>query len=126
MRPKPLSVAFVDFRVTASPRPGPSSASTTRMHRSLSSTMLDTTNRETVHDSVPELREEPLLDPRAPGGAGPGSCGVNVVIPGPAKKAPYGLLEVEGRAPREFTRSDIVFLQSYANLVGAAIERPGI
>jgi two-component sensor histidine kinase len=48
---------------------------------------------------------------------------VNVVIPGPDGKPPYGLLQVDSRIPRDFTTSDVEFLQSYANLVGAAIER---
>lgn len=48
---------------------------------------------------------------------------VNVIIPGPYGKAPYGLLQVDSRTPRAFDRTDIEFMQSYANLVGAAIER---
>ena len=48
---------------------------------------------------------------------------VNVVIPGPEGMPPYGLLQVDSTSPREFSESDIEFLQGYANLVGAAIER---
>lgn len=48
---------------------------------------------------------------------------VNVVIPGPDGRPPYGLLQVDSRNPREFGVPDVEFLQSYANLVGAAIER---
>lgn len=48
---------------------------------------------------------------------------INVIIPGPDGRPPYGLLQVDSREPREFSESDVEFLQSYANLVGAAIER---
>lgn len=48
---------------------------------------------------------------------------VNVVIPGPEGKPPYGVLQVDSREPREFTDAEIEFLQGYANLVGAAVER---
>ncbi len=48
---------------------------------------------------------------------------VNVIIPGPDGEPAYGLLQVDSKEPREFSRNDIEFLQGYANLVGAAIER---
>lgn len=48
---------------------------------------------------------------------------MNVVIPGPDGRPPYGLLQVDSREVRDFGRHDIEFLQGYANLVGAAIER---
>lgn len=48
---------------------------------------------------------------------------VNVVIPGPDGHPSYGLLQVDSRKPRKFDKSDIEFLQGYANVVGAAIER---
>ena len=48
---------------------------------------------------------------------------INVIIPGPDGKPPYGLLQVDNKEPRDFSQSDLEFLQSYANLVGAAIER---
>lgn len=48
---------------------------------------------------------------------------INVIIPGPDGQPPYGLLQVDSREPREFSQSDIEFLQGYANLIGAAVER---
>lgn len=48
---------------------------------------------------------------------------VDIIIPGPEANAPYGLLEVDNRQPREFDEDDVAFLQSYANLVGAAVTR---
>lgn len=48
---------------------------------------------------------------------------VNVIIPGGEDAPPYGLLQVDSREERDFSRSDIEFLQGYANIVGAAIER---
>lgn len=48
---------------------------------------------------------------------------INVVIPGPEGRPPYGLLQVDSREERDFTKYDIEFMQGYANLVGAAIER---
>jgi two-component sensor histidine kinase len=47
------------------------------------------------------------------------SC--NVLIQG--KEKPYGVLEVDARQRIEFGQDDINFLQNYANLIGAAIER---
>lgn len=48
---------------------------------------------------------------------------VNVLIIGAQGEAPYGLLEVDSKAPRHFTEDDILFLQSYANLLASAVER---
>jgi GAF domain-containing protein len=48
---------------------------------------------------------------------------INVVIPGPDGRPPFGLLQVDSREVRDFGRHDIEFLQGYANLVGAAVER---
>ncbi|HYE49219.1 MAG TPA: histidine kinase dimerization/phosphoacceptor domain -containing protein [Azospirillaceae bacterium] len=45
----------------------------------------------------------------------------NVVIPGDPQ--PWGVLEVDTRTRRVFTRSDADFLQSYANLISAAVYR---
>ncbi|NWG45806.1 MAG: GAF domain-containing protein [Alphaproteobacteria bacterium] len=48
---------------------------------------------------------------------------VNVVIPGADGQRPYGLLQVDSTKPRDFSKNDVEFLQSYANLVGAAVDR---
>ena len=48
---------------------------------------------------------------------------VNVIIIGAEGKPPYGILEVDSRAPRRFTRQDVTFLQTYANLLAAAVDR---
>ncbi len=48
---------------------------------------------------------------------------VNVVIPGAEGKPPYGLLQVDSTEVREFSDEDVQFLQGYANILGAAIER---
>jgi two-component sensor histidine kinase len=48
---------------------------------------------------------------------------VNVLILSSHGRPPFGVLQVDSRAPRDFGRSDIEFLRSYANLIGAAIER---
>lgn len=48
---------------------------------------------------------------------------VNVAILGSEEKAPFGLLQVDSRVPRDFTQSDVLFLQSYANLLAAAVAR---
>ena len=48
---------------------------------------------------------------------------VNVLILGGKGHAPFGVLQVDSRSPREFHEPDIQFLRSYANLLGAAIER---
>jgi GAF domain-containing protein len=36
---------------------------------------------------------------------------------------PFGVLQVDSRSPRAFQPSDIAFLRTYANLLGAAIDR---
>jgi len=46
---------------------------------------------------------------------------INVIIAG--EEAPFGVLEVDAREPRDFSDDDIAFLRSYANLLAAAIER---
>lgn len=48
---------------------------------------------------------------------------VNVVVPGPEGCPAYGLLQIDSRETRSFDDNDVEFLQSYANLLGAAIER---
>lgn len=48
---------------------------------------------------------------------------VNVLVLSSNGRPPFGVLQVDSREPRNFTRSDIEFLRSYANLLGAAIER---
>jgi two-component sensor histidine kinase len=48
---------------------------------------------------------------------------VNVLISSREGDTPFGVLEVDSRAPRDFRRSDIDFLKTYANLLGAAIGR---
>lgn len=48
---------------------------------------------------------------------------VNVVILGSGKKPPYGILQVDSHQPRAFTRTDIAFLESYANLLASSVER---
>lgn len=48
---------------------------------------------------------------------------LNVVIPGGEADPPFGLLQVDSKSEREFDDEDIEFLQSYANILGAAIER---
>jgi len=48
---------------------------------------------------------------------------VNVIIIGPDHHPPYGLLQVDSRHPRSFSRDDTNFLRSYANLLAAAVER---
>ena len=48
---------------------------------------------------------------------------MNVLILSGKGHPPFGVLQVDSRSPREFHQSDIAFLQSYANLLGAAIDR---
>jgi two-component sensor histidine kinase len=48
---------------------------------------------------------------------------VNVLILSGKGRPPYGVLQVDSRSPREFHQSDIEFLRTYANLLGAAINR---
>ena len=48
---------------------------------------------------------------------------VNVPIIGGKGRGSYGVLEVDSREPRQFGASDIAFLQGYANLLAAAVDR---
>jgi two-component sensor histidine kinase len=48
---------------------------------------------------------------------------VNVLILSSKQRPPFGVLQVDSRKPRRFTQPDIEFLRTYANLLGAAIER---
>ena len=47
----------------------------------------------------------------------------NVAIIGGKGKEPFGILQVDSRAPRAFTDDDTAFLSGYANLVAAAVDR---
>ncbi len=47
----------------------------------------------------------------------------NVVIIGGKDKPPFGILQIDSRTPRRFTDEDTAFLQSYANLLAAAVDR---
>ncbi len=47
----------------------------------------------------------------------------NVQIPGADGRPPFGVLEVDSLRPRAFDAADTDFLRTYANLLGAAIER---
>jgi signal transduction histidine kinase len=47
----------------------------------------------------------------------------NVAIIGRDGRPPFGLLQINSRAPRLFTDDDTAFLRSYANLIAAAVER---
>ena len=48
---------------------------------------------------------------------------MNVIILGRTGKAAYGVFQVDSRKPRKFSKDDIAFLQGYANLLAAAVER---
>ncbi len=48
---------------------------------------------------------------------------VNVIIRAGDDRPPFGVLEVDSRTPGEFEEADVAFLQSFANLLGVAIER---
>ena len=48
---------------------------------------------------------------------------VNVLVFGATEKRPFGIFEVDSRTPRHFTDSDIDFLRSYGNLLGAVLKR---
>ncbi|TDH63366.1 GAF domain-containing protein [Dankookia rubra] len=48
---------------------------------------------------------------------------VNVTVIGADSRPPYGLLEVDSRAPRAFDADEIAFLQTYANMLAAAVDR---
>ncbi|ANY84217.1 hypothetical protein BB934_38950 (plasmid) [Microvirga ossetica] len=47
----------------------------------------------------------------------------NVLILSSSGRPPFGVLQVDSKRPRGFTQADVEFLRSYANLLGAAIER---
>ncbi len=47
----------------------------------------------------------------------------NVIIIGGKDRPPFGILQIDSRKPREFTEKDTSFLRSYANLLGAAVDR---
>ncbi|WP_445502504.1 sensor histidine kinase [Microvirga sp. G4-2] len=47
----------------------------------------------------------------------------NVLILSSSGRPPFGVLQVDSKTPRNFTQADIEFLRSYANLLGAALER---
>lgn len=48
---------------------------------------------------------------------------VSVIILGAEDKPPFGILQVDSRVPRHFSERDTRFLQGYANLIAAAVER---
>jgi two-component sensor histidine kinase len=48
---------------------------------------------------------------------------VNVTVIGADSRPPYGVLEVDSRAPRAFDADEIAFLQTYANMLAAAVDR---
>ncbi|MCB4822692.1 sensor histidine kinase [Roseicella aerolata] len=48
---------------------------------------------------------------------------VNVLVIGADGRPPYGILEVDSREPRAFDGDEIAFLQTYANMLAAAVER---
>lgn len=48
---------------------------------------------------------------------------VNTIIIGDEGQPPYGVLEVDSKAPGRFTEDDIHFLRTYANLVSSAVAR---
>lgn len=47
----------------------------------------------------------------------------DVIIPGAERGTPYGLLQADSQRPRAFTDDDLAFMQTYANLIGAAVAR---
>ena len=47
----------------------------------------------------------------------------NVPILGTKGKPPFGLLQIDSRAPRAFSESDTAFLSTYANLIAAGVDR---
>jgi signal transduction histidine kinase len=47
----------------------------------------------------------------------------NVIIIGVQGRPPFGILQIDSRKPREFTADDVIYLQSYANLIAAAVDR---
>lgn len=48
---------------------------------------------------------------------------VNVIIDAPEQERPFGVLQVDSREPRTFDSDDISYLQTYANVLSAAISR---
>ncbi len=47
----------------------------------------------------------------------------NVLIIGAKDRPPFGILQIDSREPRPFDEDDTAFLQSYANLIAAAVDR---
>ena len=47
----------------------------------------------------------------------------NVIIIGAKDRPPFGILQIDSRIPRQFTENDVHFLQGYANLIAAAVDR---
>jgi len=47
----------------------------------------------------------------------------NVVIIGSKDGPPFGILQVDSREPRQFTRDETAFLRGYANLIAGAVQR---
>ncbi|MDO9710297.1 sensor histidine kinase [Paracraurococcus lichenis] len=48
---------------------------------------------------------------------------VNVLVIGADGRPPWGMLEVDSREPREFDADETAFLQTYANMLAAAVDR---
>lgn len=48
---------------------------------------------------------------------------VNVIVYGPQDRKPIGIFEVDSTSPRDFSKSDVDFLRSYASLIAACFER---
>lgn len=51
------------------------------------------------------------------------SAFVNVIVYSPQDRKPIGIFEVDSRSPRDFSKSDVDFLRSYASLIAACFER---
>ncbi len=47
----------------------------------------------------------------------------NVIIIGGKGRAPFGVLQIDSREPRQFTQDETNFLRSYANLLAGAVDR---
>jgi signal transduction histidine kinase/CheY-like chemotaxis protein len=47
----------------------------------------------------------------------------NVLIISAKDRPPFGVLQVDSRAPRQFTENDTAFLSGYANLIAAVVDR---
>jgi two-component sensor histidine kinase len=71
-------------------------------------------SNDLMHDSRFGLSDDILIRHRI-------KSAVNVVIGNDNNR--FGVLEVDSDEPREFTTNDVNFLQGYANLLSAAIER---